>query len=280
MKRKLIITAALSGGGMATKENNPNIPYTPEEIADAAYKSWQAGVAVVHIHGRNPDGKVTSDPEVYKKIHKLIREKCDVIIQDSTGLGAHVSTEDRVKVIEAGAEMASLNMGTMVRTGWDESIFLNTPTMIETYVKKMQELNIVPEMEVFSHSMMRDVESLINKGLVKKPYVINFVLGSAYQGTLEATVKNLRSLIDYLPEGAIFNVSATGRYQLPLTTLGMLMGGNVRVGLEDNLYYKKGVLATNEMLVERVVRLAKELLIEVASPKEVRDYLGIPQLKE
>lgn len=278
MQHKVIITAALSGSGRATKANNPYLPETPAEIADAAYRCWQAGAAIVHIHARDWEGNVTADPRIYEETHALIREKCDIILQDSTGLGAHVATEDRIKVIEAKAEMASLNMGTMVRTGWDDSIFLNTTSQIESYVSRMLELNVKPEMEVFSHSMYRDVENLIQKGLVKKPYLINLVLGATYQSTLAATQKNLLSLIDYLPDGAIFNVSAMGKQQLPLTTLGMLLGGNVRVGLEDNLYYEHGRTASNDMLVERAVRLARELQVGVASPREARDTLGIPQL--
>lgn len=280
MSRKVIITVALSGGGRATKQHNPNLPETPAEIAEAAYQCWQAGAAIVHIHGRDESGRISADPQVYREIHALIRDKCDLILQDSTGLGAHVATEDRIRVIEAKAEMASLNMGTMVRTGWDDSIFLNTPQQIETYVTRMQQMNIKPELEVFSHAMFREVEYLIEQGLLKKPYLINLVLGMTYQGTLEATPKNLLSLIDYLPEDAIFNVSAVGKHQLPLTTLGMLLGGNVRVGLEDNLYYQKGQVASNEMLVARAVRIARELQLQIATPREARDILGIPQLPD
>ncbi len=278
MRSKVIITAALVGGGRATKENNPHIPGNPEEIAEAAHKCRQAGAAIVHIHGRDWQGRITADPEVYREIHRRIREKCDIILQDSTGLGALVATEDRIKVIEAGAEMASLNMGTMVRTGWDNSIFLNTPELIESYLERMLELDMKPEMEVFSHSMFREVERLIARGIVKKPYLVNLVLGVTYQNTIAATPKDLLSLIDYLPPGCLFNVSAMGRQQLPLTTLGMLLGGNVRVGLEDNLYYTKGQLASNEMLVARAVRIARELDREGATPAEAREILGIKQL--
>lgn len=275
MKRKVIITAAISGGGRAGKEQNPYIPVTPLEMAEVAARCRQAGAAVVHIHARDHVGKVTADPDIFRETHQLIRERCDIIIQDSTGLGALVDNEDRIKVLEANAEMASLNMGTMVRTGWDNSIFLNTPEQIEKFTRRMLELNIKPELEVFSHSMFRDVERLISKGLLKKPYIINLVLGASYQGALEATEKNLVSMLSYLPEDSIFTVSAMGQKQLPLTTLGMLLGGNVRVGLEDNLYYRKGMPATNEMLVERAVRLARELEFDVASPDEAREILGI-----
>lgn len=278
MSRKVIITAALSGGGRATKQHNPYLPETPAEMAEAAFRCWQEGAAIVHLHGRDHTGRVTADPQVYHEIHSLIRDRCDIILQDSTGLGAHVATEERIRVIEARAEMASLNMGTMVRSGWDDSIFLNTPRQIETYITRMQELQIKPELEVFSHAMFREVEHLIAKGLLVKPYVINLVLGVSYQGALDATPKNLLSLLDYLPEGATFTVTATGKEQLPLTTLGMLLGGNVRVGLEDNLYYQKGQPTTNDMLVARAVRLARELQLDVATPREAREILGIRQV--
>ncbi|MBS4021004.1 MAG: 3-keto-5-aminohexanoate cleavage protein [Dethiobacter sp.] len=279
MERKIIITVALSGGGRADKTNNPHIPETPEEIVDSAYKCWQAGAAIVHIHARDDKNKVTSDPEVYKRIHSMIRERCDIILQDSTGLGPDVKMEERINVIDAGAEMASLNMGTLVRSGIDDSLFLNTPSQIETYVKRMLEIGVKPELEVYNHSMFRDVETLIAKNLLTKPYLINLVLGMSYQGGLAATPKNLLSLVEYLPkEDCVFNVSAVGKAQLHLTTLSMLIGGNVRVGLEDNLYYQKGQVATNEMLAERAVRLARELQFEVATPDEARDILAIPRL--
>ncbi|MDW7650019.1 MAG: 3-keto-5-aminohexanoate cleavage protein [Bacillota bacterium] len=280
MNRKVMITAALSGGGRTTKKENPYLPETPAEMADAAYACCQAGAAVVHLHGRDSTGRVTADPQVYREIHGLIRDRCDIIIQDSTGLGAHVATEERVRVLEAGPEMASLNMGTMVRTGWDDSIFLNTPGLIEMYVGRMRELGIKPELEVFSQSMFRDVERLIAAGLLENPVLVNLVLGVSYQGALDATFKNLLSLLDYLPEGVLFNVSATGRHQLPLTTMGMLLGGHIRVGLEDNLYYQKGQPASNEMLVARAVRIARELQLDVATPREAREILGIPQLPD
>ncbi len=278
MGHNVIITAALTGSGRATKEHNPHIPESPQEIAEAAYKCWQAGAAVAHIHGRDWQGNITVDPAVYKETYDLIREKCDIILQVSTGLGAYVATEDRIKVLESKPEMASLNMGTMVRTGWDDSIFLNTPKLIQSLVSRMLDLDIKPELEVFSHPMVRDVEALIKGGLIKKPYVVNLVLGASYQNTLDATPRDLLSLINYLPPDCHFTVTAMGRQQLPLTTLGMLMGGNVRVGLEDNLYYKKGQLASNELLVERAVRIARELQIEVATPTQARETLGLKTL--
>lgn len=273
---KLIITAAVTGG-FHGKEANPNLPTTPDEIADAAYQCWQAGAAIVHLHARDETGKPTCDPRIYGEIVDKVRSRCNLVTQVSTGAGPELSPEERLRAVEAGAEMASLNMGTMVRTRFKEnSFFLNTRPQIEKYAQAMLDKKIKPEMEVYGHSMMVDVENLINKGLITKPYYINFVLGMSHQGGLPGEPKHLLSLIEYLPRDTIFNVSGIGPGQLPLTTLSMLLGGHCRVGLEDNVFYNKGVLASsNAQLVERTVRLAKELGREIASADEAREILGI-----
>ena len=273
---KLIITAALTGG-FHGRDANPNLPEQPDEIAQAAYDCWQAGAAIVHLHARDKSGKVTCDPQIYAEIVAKVRARCDVITQVSTGGGPGLTPEERSKAIEVDADMASLNMGTMVRTRWGEgSIGLNTRSQIESYAKAMLDKSIKPEMEVYSHSMIVDVNNLIEKNLVKEPYYINFVLGMTNQGALTGEPKHLLSLIEYLPEGAIFNVSGVGPAQLPLTTLAMLLGGHSRVGLEDNIYYTKGILAkSNAQLVERTARIARELGREPASPGEARQILQL-----
>ena len=273
---KLIITAAVTGG-FHGKEANPNLPITPDEIAQAAYECWQAGAAIIHLHARDEAGRPTCDPRIYGEIVDKVKARCNVVTQVSTGAGPELSPEERLKAVEAGAEMASLNMGTMVRTRFKEnSFFLNTRPQIETYARAMRERGIKPEMEVYGHSMMVDVQNLITQGLLEKPYYINFVLGMSHQGGLPAEPKHLLSLIEYLPPDAIFNVSGIGAGQLRLTTLSMLLGGHSRVGLEDTVYYSKGVLArSNAQLVERTARLAKELGREIASPDEARQMLGL-----
>lgn len=273
---KLIITAAVTGG-FHGKEANPNLPITPDEIVEAAYQCWQAGAAIIHLHARDEAGKPTCDPRIYGEIVDKVKARCNVVTQVSTGAGPELSPEERLRAVEAGAEMASLNMGTMVRTRFKEnSFFLNTRPQIETYAKAMRERNIKPEMEVYGHSMMVDVQNLINQGLLAKPYYINFVLGMSHQGGLPAEPKHLLSLIDYLPPDAIFNVSGIGAGQLRLTTLSTLLGGHSRVGLEDTVYYTKGVLASsNAQLVERTVRVARELGREIASSEEARQMLGL-----
>lgn len=275
--RKLIITVAQTGG-FHGKEANPNLPEQPNEIAESAYDCYNEGAAIVHIHARDKNGKISSDPDIYREIHELIKAKCNIILADTTGGGPGLTLDERLRSIEAGPEMALLNMGTMMRvSGPYAGVPFMAPRLeIERYAKEMLDRNIKPEMEVYSHSMYRDVNNLIQKGLVKKPYYINLVLGMINQGTVEATPEYLWSLREFLPADTIFNVTAVGSAQLTLTTLGMLLGGMVRVGMEDNIYYRKGELAkSNAQLVARTVRIALELGLEIATPNEAREILGL-----
>lgn len=270
--RKVIITVATTGG-FHGKEANPKLPEQPDEISESIYACYNEGAAIAHIHARDKNGKATGDVEIFREIKERIRDKCDIILSFTTGGGKDLSNEERIQSALAGPDICSLNMGTLVRpTGW---VWLNPPNLLEEWAAILKQRGIKPEMEVYSHSMLEDVENLISKGLVQKPYFINFVMGMRRQGALSATVKNLLSLIDFLPQDSVFNVTALGQMQLPLTTLGVLMGGNVRVGLEDNIYYSKGVLATNEQLVVRSARIIRELGLEVATPHEARQILGL-----
>jgi 3-keto-5-aminohexanoate cleavage enzyme len=276
--RKVIITAALTGGQHG-KEANPNLPEQPNEIAESAFECCKAGASIAHIHARDKNGKPTADVNIYREIKKLVREKCDIIIGFSTGGGPHLSNEARIQSALADPEMCSLNMGTLVRPGWKEkSVFLNPPELLEEWASILKQRGIKAELEVYNHSMFVDVENVIQKGLIEKPYFINIVLGMKRQGTLPTTNKALLSMIDFLPQDCVFNVTVVGKMQLPLTSLGLLMGGNLRVGLEDNVYYSKGVLGTNRQLVERSARIINELGFEVATPKEARQILGLPAI--
>jgi 3-keto-5-aminohexanoate cleavage enzyme len=226
-------------------------------------------------------GKGTADPKIFKEIHQRIRDKCNIILQDSTGGSPHLSIEDKINcVLEAKPEMASLNMGTMVRTeasgAFKNSIFKNTPDDIAFIASSLLNAGIKPEMEVYSHAMLEEVSRLISKNLVKPPYYINFVLGMRYQGAESASRKNLVSLISFINNDTIFNVSAVGKDQLTLTTLSILLGGNCRVGMEDNIYYRKGELAeSNAQLVKRSVRIIRDLNLDVATPDEARVLLKL-----
>lgn len=278
--RKVIVCAALTGG-LHGKQQNPALPEQPQEIAEAAYACWQAGAAIVHLHARDEQGKTTPDVNIFRRTNRLVRERCDVIINDTTGVGPGYTPEERMQVLDAKPEIATMNMGTMVRTRFEPgSLFLNTRQQIEDYAKAMLERGVKPEMEIYNHSMFIEAENIAAKGLVTKPYWFNLVLGMSHMGALQARPKDLVSLLEYLPTGAEWCVTAIGAAQLPLTTMAALLGGHVRVGMEDNIYYRKGELAqSNAQLVQRAVRILQELELEVASPDEARELLGLEPLR-
>jgi 3-keto-5-aminohexanoate cleavage enzyme len=257
---------------------NPGLPEQPDEIVESAYACYQEGAAIVHIHARDKNGIPTGSKEVFQEIHDKIRAKCPIIVQDSTGGGPNLTLEQRIECVQAKPDMASLNMGSLMRiSGQYKGIsWSNMPEEIEHFVGEFRKLGVKPEMEVYSHGMFREIENVIKKGLVEKPYYINLVMGMMYQGAVEATPKYLQSLLDFLPEDAIFNVTPVGAAQLPLTTMAMILGGCIRVGMEDNIYYRKGELVkSNAQFVARAVRIARELNKEPATPDEARKILGL-----
>jgi 3-keto-5-aminohexanoate cleavage enzyme len=277
--RKVIITCALTGG-VQNKSANPNLPEQPEEIAQQAYECFNEGCAIAHIHARDKEGKPTGDSEVFKEIHNAIRSKCNMILQDSTGGGPGLTFEQRLSCLDAAPEMASLNLGSMLRTIGSSAgtVWINPRSELERFAQEMLNRNIKAEMEIYHHGMLREMNNFISKGLVKKPYYVNFVMGMVYQGAVDATPANLISLIQLLPSDTIFNCCAVGAPQLQMTTLSVLMGGQARIGMEDNIYLSKGVLAqSNAQLVSRSVRIIRELGYEIASPEEAREILGLPK---
>ncbi len=274
--RKVIITVSLTGG-VQTKAKNPNLPEQPDEIAEDAYNCYNEGAAIAHIHARDKEGKPTGDVEVFKEIHETIRAKCNMILQDSTGGGPGLTFEQRLSCLDAAPEMASLNMGSMLRTIGKTAgtTWANPRHELERFAQEMAKRNIKAEMEIYHHGMLREMKNFIDKGLIQKPYYVNLVMGMAYQGAVDATAENLITLTNLLPPDTIFNCCAIGRAQIPITTLSVLLGGNARVGMEDNIYYSKGVLAkSNAQLVGKSVGIIKELGYEIASPQEAREILG------
>ncbi|MGD8564295.1 MAG: 3-keto-5-aminohexanoate cleavage protein [Desulfarculaceae bacterium] len=274
---KVIITVAQTGA-ITNKSLNPNVPEQPDEIAASAYDCFNEGAAICHIHARDKSGENTSDLEIFSDIHGSIRDRCNIIIQDSTGGGPNLSQEERIRCLDASPEMASLNMGTLMRVSgpYKGVPWSNMPHEIDYYVGEMKKRGIKPEMEVYSHAMLLEVRRLIAEGLVQKPYYVNIVLGMRYQGAEPATPDNFVSMVRHMPADAIFNCTGVGQAQTTLGTMSMIMGGCVRVGLEDNIYYGKGELASsNAQLVARMVRIARELGKEPATPDEARQYLGL-----
>ncbi len=277
--RKVIVTVSLTGG-VQTKKDNPNLPEQPVEIAADAYACYNEGASVAHLHARDKDGKPTGDVGIFKEIHASIRSKCPMILQDSTGGGPGLTFEQRLDCLNAEPEMASLNMGSMLRTigATAGTTWANPRPELERFATEMSKRNIKPEMEIYHHGMIREMKNFIDKGLIQKPYYVNFVMGMAYQGAVEATAENLTTLVNLLPEGTIFNCCAIGRAQIPITTMAVLLGGQARVGMEDNIYYSKGVLAKNNAeMVAKSIRIIKELGFEIATPEEAREIIGLPK---
>lgn len=272
---KLIITAALTGG-IHGKETNPALPEQPDEIIRDAVRCHEAGAAVVHLHARDRAGKGVADARIFREMNEGIRARCGVIIQNTTG-GPGLPIAERITSLDAAPEMASLNMGSVVFFHEGRELpFINLRSEIEAFAAAMLERGIKPEMEVYNPSMFGEVDNLIKRGLLSKPYYINFVMGVGGMGGFPGTMKNLAMMIDTLPAGAVFNVSGIGRAQLPMNTMAILAGGHARTGLEDCVMYGRGEPAkSNAQLVERVARLARELGREIATPDEARSILGM-----
>jgi 3-keto-5-aminohexanoate cleavage enzyme len=268
----LIISAALVGS-WPTKAQNPTVPITEEEIAQAAIDCWRAGAAIVHIHVRNDEGRVTCDPARYAKVRDLITaQNCDVIINMSTGGGAGQTTdEQRMEPVSLSPEIASFDCGSV---NFGKGVFINSPNFLDELATKMNQYGVLPEIECFEAGHVANAHRLIDEGKLKPPHWFQFVLG--VRGGAPGTMQQLVHLIGMLPPDAQWSVCGIGRAQLPLGMAAMAMGGHVRTGLEDNLYYHKGELATsNAQLVERLVRLAGELGRPVASPADARSILGL-----
>ena len=271
MTSKLIITVAPTGS-VPTREMNPHVPITPEEIAESAVRCRQAGASLIHIHARDAQGKPTLDPQVFLRIHSLVSERTDMIVQISTGGRAGMDAEERSAAVRlVRPEMASLTTGSM---NFPDQVYANSFELIESLARTMREADTKPEMEIFEPGMIANAQALVAKGLAIEPLHFDFVLGS--RGSLPATAKNLLYLSETIPPGSTWTVAGIGRWQLPMAVLAIVMGGHVRVGLEDNLYYRKGELATNEQLVARIARIATEIGRDVATPEEARQILGLP----
>ncbi|MEN6359758.1 MAG: 3-keto-5-aminohexanoate cleavage protein [Smithella sp.] len=272
---KVIITAALTGA-VTPKESNPTIPLTPQEIADEAYACWKAGAAVVHIHMRDENGIGTMDKGRFKEAAKLISGKCDVVINMTTS-GETGASDDRrmAHLIELEPEIASYDAGTF---NWTPYIFVNSPPFLEKLGAVMQEHNIKPEVEVFDSGMLHNALHYVKQGVLKAPLHVQFCLGVL--GASTARVEDLVFLKSQLPKDATWSAFGVGKDHLPILYAAIAMGGHVRVGLEDNIYYAKNTLASNVDLVSRAARLVREANKEVAKPEEARRILGLKGYKK
>jgi len=267
----LTITCAITGGE-TTRESRPNLPITPEEQAIAAEACVKAGASVIHLHVRDEAGKPSQDIERFRATIQAIKKRVpDVIIQISTGGAVGESIDNRAKPLTLKPEMASLNLGTL---NFGDDVFYNHPKDIVGLAERIYQNDIIPELEIYEMGMLESAFRYVKKGILKPPFHYQFVLG--VPGGMSGELENLLHLVRAVPAGAHWGVAGGGRFQRPLATPAVLLGGHVRVGFEDNIYYKKGVLApSNAQLVERIKRLADELGREVATPAQARALIGV-----
>ncbi len=303
MKDKIIVTAALTGA-IHTPTMSPHLPITPKEIIDEAQRAFDAGAAVVHVHARDPEtGMPSADSKLFGEILSGIKERCNVVICTTTGGGFGMTVEQRVAVVKTySPELASLNAGSLnfalfqvlekmkeFKHDWEpqylqmteDFIFPNTFKTLREFSTFFSEKGTRPEFEIYDAGMLNNLAYLIGRGHVQAPVYLQFVLGIL--GGMQATVNNLvflyNSARELLGDDFVWSVCAAGRHQFRMCNLALLMGGNARVGLEDNLYLEKGVMAKSSgEQVEKIVRIAREHGLEPATPDEAREILGLKGL--
>jgi 3-keto-5-aminohexanoate cleavage enzyme len=268
----LIITCAPVGAEVRP-EQTPYLPYTPELLGETACAVREAGASIIHVHCRNDDGSNTHSVERFREAYSAIRSQSDLIVQFSTGGAIGMTPEERSNVLQLRPEMATLTCGSV---NFGDDIFENSFPIMRGILKKMHEFGVRPELEIFDKGHIANARRLARERLLSFPQHADLVLG--VPGGLDATVQNLADLVDDLPQGCTWSVAGIGRHQLAMAMAAIAMGGHVRVGLEDNLYYARGRLARNEELVARVVRIAKEADRRVATPEQARKLLGLATL--
>ena len=273
---KTIVSVAVVGSA-PTREMNPAVPYTPKEIAEAAIECSQAGAAITHIHVRDLEtGIVCSRLELFAEVVDRIRQECDILINLTTS-GGNIPgkniIEERLEPVTLKPEICSLDVGSM---NFGEGMFLNPPEWGRAAAQRMREHGVKPEIEVFDAGHMRQARHLINEGLFDEPPFVQLCMGAGWG--IEATPENLLFMKNLLPPDIPWSVLGVGRTQLPMITMGIILGGHIRVGFEDNIYLRRGVLLeSNAQMVEVAVNLVEQLQREVATPSEARRILGIPR---
>jgi 3-keto-5-aminohexanoate cleavage enzyme len=271
MGDQVIVTCAVVGAEV-TREQNPAVPYLPAEIAQAAVEAWREGAAVIHLHARWPDGRASQRGEHFREIVDRIRAAgCDAVLQSSTGGAVGMPVAERLGSLVEGAEMATLNMGSM---NFGDEVFLNARPDIVAIAARLRQRRLVPECEVYDAGMLETLRWLLEKGHLGRPYHVQFVLG--VPGGMAGSERNLRFLLEGLPEPTHWSVAGIGRFEFPMAELALRLGGHLRVGLEDNLYRSKGVLASgNGELVAWAVKAARAAGREPATPAEARRLLEV-----
>ena len=270
---KLIITAAITGSRIS-RETAPHIPITPAEIVQSAVECWEAGAAVVHIHVRDPEtGLGSQSIEIFKQVVEPLQEKTNLILCLTTsGIpGRNLPTAERLAPVELKPELASFDAGSI---NLGNSVFINSPEFLESAAAKMKDLGVKPELEIFDLGMIVTCLRMRSEGKLAKPFHFQFVLGTPWGAP--ATPESLLHLHRHIPQNSTWSVIGIGKGHLPMSMMALIMGGHIRVGMEDNIYYSRGVLAkTNAQFVERIVRIAGEYGREIATPDEARGILNL-----
>jgi 3-keto-5-aminohexanoate cleavage enzyme len=271
MDNKLIITCAITGAE-TTKAMNPALPITPEEIAQGAFEAYEAGASVLHLHVRQDDGTPTQDVAIFKKAMELIRAKCDLVIETTTGGAAWMSPEERLQPVTLSPEMASLDCGTV---NFGDEYIVNTLPIMRQFAQAMLDHGVRPTLECFDLGHVYASHILIKEGLLQEPYHYGLVLNVPGAAKYEPDV--MEFLVRKLPKGAFFTAFGIGgKANVDSIYASIALGGHVRVGFEDNIYYSKGRLAkSNAELVERAARIAKDCGRELARPDDVRQMLKL-----
>jgi 3-keto-5-aminohexanoate cleavage enzyme len=269
----LIITVA-GVGAETTKEAQPNLPTTPEEIGVAAARCREAGASMFHLHVRDAKGDPTQSRDVFAAAIGEIRKRTDIIVQTSTGGAMGMTADERLQPLELSPELASLTTGT---ANFGDDVFFNDTALMSEFYRRMQAKGVRPEFEIFEAGQIDNALKLVKKYGPAGPLMHwDFVLG--VPGSMSGEPRNLVFLVDQIPsEGSTWTCTGIGRWHMPVTMTALALGGNVRLGFEDNIFYHKGVLAeSNDQMVARVVRLAREWGREPATPDEARQILKLP----
>jgi 3-keto-5-aminohexanoate cleavage enzyme len=273
MLEKLIITVAPTGS-VPTKKDTHYLPTNPDEIAETAYLCEQEGASVIHVHCRDDDESPTSDPQIFKETVDKIRKRTRLLVMVSTSGVAGKSDEERAQPLTAKPNMASLTTGSLNFAGRKPSIvYSNSWETVTFLAQRMSQLKIKPELEAFDIGFIYQGLKLLQQGLIENPPLFQLVMG--VDGGIPGTVENLMHMIKQLPENSVYTVAGVGRSQLNMTSLSVALGGHVRVGLEDNIYFSKGMHAPNESFVARIRKLSEIQGREVASPDDAIAILGL-----
>jgi 3-keto-5-aminohexanoate cleavage enzyme len=269
-----IITAAICGAE-TMREQTPYLPITAEELGEEAARCREAGAAVVHLHVRTPDGKPTQDRETFRRAIDEIRKRSDIVIQTSTGGAVGMSAEERAQPVELKPEMATLNCGTI---NFGDEIFTNPLPLVRDMARRIRAAGSVPELEIYEVGHWDTAQMLMKEGLLARPFHVQFVLGVRGAMAPGEGDERLKFLVSLLPPGEHWTAAGIGRNQLPLAERALALGGHCRVGLEDNIYLSKGVLAKGSYeLVAAAAKAARARGREPAAPDLAREILGVPR---